>query len=224
MADYVESLALLTEQFRRLPGIGRRSADRMAFAILSFSDEEVSLFAKTILEAKARIHPCPICGNLTDRSSCSVCSDPERDQSVICVVEDARTLLAMEKVREYRGTYHVLGGLISPMKGMSPDSINLRSLLSRIVGVTPENGSETPAKEDTVAPTPENAGDVAVKEVILALGATVEGDATAMYIAKLLAPFSLRVTRLAYGIPVGSDLEYADEVTLFRALQGRTKI
>ena len=206
MADYMESLALLEEQFRRLPGVGRRSATRMAFAILDLPDEEVARFAQTILEAKARIHPCACCGNLTDRELCSVCSDPERDGSVICVVEDARTLLAMEKVREFRGTYHVLGGLISPMKGMSPESINLKSLLLRIGG---ESG-ESPSVE--------------VKEVILALGATVEGDATAMYIARLLSPLGVRVTRLAYGIPVGSDLEYADEVTLFRALQGRTGI
>ena len=208
MADYMESLALLTEQFRRLPGVGRRSATRMAFSILDMPEEEVALFAQTILEAKAKIHPCPICGNLTDREMCSVCSDPERDTSVICVVEDARTLLAMEKVREYRGIYHVLGGLISPMKGMNPESINLRSLIERV------GASAVQAEGDHKE----------IKEVILALGATVEGDATAMYIAKLLTPFSIRVTRLAYGIPVGSDLEYADEVTLFRALQGRTGI
>ena len=212
MADYMESLARLTEQFRRLPGVGQRSATRMAFALLELPEEEVADFARTILEAKARIHPCPICGNLTDREVCSICADLERDRSVICVVEDARTLLAMEKVREYRGTYHVLNGLISPMKGITPDKINLRSLLTRIGG---EVGSA------------ENApyvGGEEVKEIILALGATVEGDATAMYIGRLLAPFSVRVTRLAYGIPVGSDLEYADEVTLYRALQGRTGI
>jgi len=211
MADYMESLALLTEQFRRLPGVGRRSATRMAFSILDMSEEDVAAFATTILEAKARIHPCPICGNLTDRELCSICTDPERDTSVICVVEDARTLLAMEKVRDYRGTYHVLGGLISPMKGMNPESINLRSLIERVGGAN--EASEESANEGG-----------AVKEVILALGATVEGDATSMYIAKLLAPFSVRVTRLAYGIPVGSELEYADEVTLYRALQGRTGI
>ena len=207
MADYMESLARLTEQFRRLPGVGQRSATRMAFALLELPEEEVADFARTILEAKAKIHPCPICGNLTDRETCSICADLERDRSVICVVEDARTLLAMEKVREYRGTYHVLNGLISPMKGITPDKINLRSLLARIGG--------------TGEATAENAE---VKEIILALGATVEGDATAMYIGRLLSPFPVRVTRLAYGIPVGSDLEYADEVTLYRALQGRTGI
>lgn len=208
MADYMESLARLTEQFRRLPGVGQRSATRMAFALLELSEEEVADFARTILEAKAKIHPCPICGNLTDREICSICSDLERDRSVICVVEDARTLLAMEKVREYRGTYHVLNGLISPMKGITPDKINLRSLLARIGGDTGTASAE----------------DAEVKEIILALGATVEGDATAMYIGRLLSPFPVRVTRLAYGIPVGSDLEYADEVTLYRALQGRTGI
>ena len=205
MADYMESLALLTEQFRRLPGVGKRSANRMAFAILDLPDEEVALFAQTILEAKAKIHPCPVCGNYTDRDMCTICADDERDTDVICVVEDVRTLLAMEKVREFRGTYHVLGGLISPMKGFSPESINLKSLLKRLDTSNGENGAP-------------------VKEIILALGATVEGDATAMYIGRLLAPLGVRVTRLAYGIPVGSDLEYADEVTLFRALQGRTDI
>ena len=210
MADYMESLALLTEQFRRLPGVGRRSAARMAFAVLDFSDEEAAAFASTILEAKAKIHPCPICGNLTDRELCSVCADPERDRGMICVVEDARTLLAMEKVREFRGTYHVLGGLISPMKGLTPEKLNIRSLLER-VGASAENPGTDEEKN-------------VVDEVILALGATVEGDATAMYIARLLSPFGIRVTRLAYGIPVGSDLEYADEVTLFRALQGRTGV
>lgn len=208
MADYMESLARLTEQFRRLPGVGQRSATRMAFALLELPEEEVADFARTILEAKAKIHPCPICGNLTDRETCSICADLSRDRSVICVVEDARTLLTMEKVREYRGTYHVLNGLISPMKGITPDKINLRSLLARIGG-------------DTGAATADSAE---VKEIILALGATVEGDATAMYIGRLLSPFPVRVTRLAYGIPVGSDLEYADEVTLYRALQGRTGI
>ena len=206
MADYMESLALLTEQFRRLPGVGRRSADRMAFAVLDMTEEEVAAFATTLLDAKTRIHPCPICGNLTDRECCSICSDPERDRSVICVVEDARTLLAMEKVRDYRGTYHVLGGLISPMKGVSPESINLPSLVERVKSaMEAEDGGR-------------------IEEVILALGATVEGDATAMYIARILSSYGVRVTRLAYGIPVGSDLEYADEVTLFRALQGRTGI
>lgn len=216
MADYMESLALLTEQFRRLPGVGRRSAARMAFSILDMSEEDVAAFATTILEAKAKIHPCPICGNLTDRELCLICNDPERDTSMICVVEDARTLLAMEKVRDYRGTYHVLGGLISPMKGMNPESINLRSLITRVGGT--DGSTADKAQEDTTE------AQGAVKEVILALGATVEGDATSMYIAKLLAPFSVRVTRLAYGIPVGSELEYADEVTLYRALQGRTGI
>lgn len=210
MAEYMESLALLTEQFRRLPGVGQRSASRMAFAILDLPEEEVANFARTILEAKARIHSCPICGNLTDREICSVCADPERDRSVVCVVEDAKTLLAMEKVREYRGVYHVLGGLISPMKGITPDRINLRSLLERVGSPVESADPDAPASE--------------IKEVILALGATVEGDATAMYIGRILAPFSIRVTRLAYGIPVGSDLEYADEVTLYRALQGRTGI
>ena len=199
MADYMESLARLTEQFRRLPGVGQRSATRMAFALLELPEEEVANFARTILEAKARIHPCPICGNLTDREVCSICADLERDRSVICVVEDARTLLAMEKVREYRGTYHVLNGLISPMNGITPDQLKIKELLARV-------------------------SEQGIYEVIIATNPTVEGEATAMYLSRLLGPLGVKVTRLAYGVPVGGDLEYADEVTLHRALEGRREI
>jgi recombination protein RecR len=196
MADYIESLELLAEQFRRLPGVGKRSATRMAFAVLDLDEEEVKAFAQTIVEAKARIHYCPVCGNLTDRELCSVCSDENRDHSVICVVEDPKTVLAMEKVREFRGVYHVLHGVLSPSNGIGPEKLHLRELLERV-------------HEDDVT------------EVILATNPTVEGDTTALYIAKLLKPLGITVSRLAYGIPVGGDLEYADEVTLYRALEGR---
>ncbi len=197
MADYIESLQGLAEQFGRLPGVGRKSAMRMAFAVLELTDEEAASFADAILDAKRKIHLCPECQNLTDKDLCPVCSDMMRDRSVICVVEDARDVLSIEKVREYRGMYHVLHGVISPVNGITPDKIKLRELLERI-------GTD---------------GDV--KEIIVATNPTVEGEATAMYIARLVKPLGIKVTRLAYGMPVGGDLEYADEVTLARALEGR---
>ena len=197
MADYIESLQNLAEQFGRLPGVGRKSAMRMAFAVLELSDEEAEAFAGAITDAKQKIHLCPICQNLTDRELCPVCSDLSRDRSVICVVEDARDVLSLEKVREYRGMYHVLHGVISPVNGVTPDKIKLRELIERI------------GTDDTV------------KEIIVATNPTVEGEATAMYIARLVKPLGIKVTRLAYGLPVGGDLEYADEVTLCRALDGR---
>lgn len=196
MAEYIESLQRLAEQFGRLQGVGRKSAMRMAFSVLEWSDEEAAEFAQTLLDAKQKIHFCPICQNMTDREICSVCADPGRDRSVICVVTDVKTVFAMEKVREFRGTYHVLHGLISPINGITPERLKIKELLERVGG-----------------------GEV--KEVIIATNPTVEGEATAMYLAKLLKPFEIRVTRLAYGIPVGADLEYADEITLQHALKGR---
>ncbi len=197
MADYIESLQNLAEQFGRLPGVGRKSAMRMAFAVLELTDEGAKAFADAITDAKEKIHLCPICQNLTDRDICPVCADISRDRSVICVVEDARDVISIEKVREYRGMYHVLHGVISPVNGVSPDKIKLRELLERI-----------------------GTGDE-VKEIIVATNPTVEGEATAMYIARLVKPLGIKVTRLAYGMPVGGNLEYADEVTLYRALEGR---
>ena len=196
MADYIESLQRLAEQFGRLPGVGRKSAMRMAFAVLELSEEQAQEFCRAITDAKEKIHLCPVCQNLTDRELCPVCSDLGRDTSVICVVEDARDVLSMEKVREYRGVYHVLHGVISPMNGITPDKIKLRELIERV------------GRDD-------------VREVIVATNPTVEGEATAMYIAKLVKPLGIKVTRLAYGMPVGGDIEYADEVTIFRALEGR---
>ena len=200
MADYIESLQNLAEQFGRLPGVGRKSAMRMAFAVLELSDEEAEAFADAITDAKQKIHLCPICQNLTDRELCPVCSDLSRDRSVICVVEDARDVLSLEKVREYRGMYHVLHGVISPVNGVTPDKIKLRELIERI------------GTDDTV------------KEIIVATNPTVEGEATAMYIARLVKPLGIKVTRLAYGMPVGGDLEYTDEVTLAKAIEGRREM
>lgn len=196
MADYIESLAVLAEQFGRLQGVGRKSAMRMAFSVLDFTEEEAEQFAGAILDAKKKIHLCPVCMNLTDREVCPICNDVTRDKSVVCVVEDVRVLMAIEKVREYRGVYHVLHGAISPVAGITPDKIRLAELLGRL-------------RDDTV------------KEVIVATDPDVEGEATAMYISKLIKPLGIKVSRLAYGIPVGSDLEYADEITLSRAIDGR---
>ena len=190
-----ESLVHLAEQFGKLNGIGRKSALRMAYAVLDFTDEEAKEFADAVLEAKSKIHFCPVCQNLTDRELCSICADPDRDRSVICVVEDAKAVAALEKVREYRGLYHVLHCVISPVNGVTPDKLKLKELLPRL--------------------------DTTVKEVIVATNPTVEGEATAMYVSRLVKPLGVRVTRLAYGVPVGADLEYADEVTLCRALEGR---
>ena len=195
MAEYMESLRLLTEQFARLEGVGKKTAMRMAFSVLELDVEEANAFARAIVDAKEKIHLCPICQNLTDRDTCSICNDLDRDTSVICVVEDAKAVMALEKVREYRGLYHVLHGVISPINGITPDKLKLKELLARLDG--------------------------SVKEVIVATNPTVEGEATAMYISKLVKPLGVRVTRLAYGVPVGADLEYADEITLYRALEGR---
>ena len=199
MAEYIESLRNLAEKFGRLEGVGKKTAMRMAFSILELEREEVEDFARAILDAKEKIHLCPICQNLTDREVCPICADEERDRSLICVVTDARTVLAMEKVREYRGTYHVLHGLISPMNGITPEQLKIKELLARVA-----------------------TGEVG--EVIVATNPTVEGEATAMYLSRLLLPLGVRVTRLAYGVPVGADLEYADEVTLYRALEGRRDV
>ena len=199
MAEYIESLQHLAEEFGRLEGVGRKSAMRMAFSVLEFSDEEAAEFAQAVIDAKQKIHLCPICQNLTDRDVCPICADLGRDRSVICVVTDAKTVLAMEKVREFRGVYHVLHGLISPMNGVTPDHLKIKELLERV-------------------------SEGEVREVIVATNPTVEGEATAVYLSKLLKPFDVKVTRLAYGVPVGADLEYADEVTLFRALEGRREV
>ena len=199
MADYIESLQTLADKFGSLPGVGKKTALRMAYSVLERPVEEAEAFAKAIVDAKEKIHLCPVCQNLTDREVCSICDDLGRDRSVICVVEDARDVASIEKVREYRGLYHVLHGVISPMNNITPDKIRIAELLGRL------SGDE-------------------VKEIIVATNPTVEGEATAMYLSKLIKPLGIKVSRLAYGMPVGGDLEYADEVTLFRALEGRRDV
>ncbi len=197
MAYHVAPLARLIEQFERLPGIGHKTAQRLAFYVLNLPDAEAQAFARAITEAKEKIHYCKICQNLTDGETCSVCQDTRRDNSVICVVEDPRDVIAIERTHEFDGLYHVLHGTISPVDGIGPDQIRIKELLARL-------------QDDTV------------EEIIMATNPTVEGEATAMYISRLLKPLGIKVTRLAYGIPVGGDLEYADEVTLSRALEGRS--
>ena len=199
MAEYIESLQKLAEQFGRLQGIGKKNAMKMAFSVLDMTDDEAADFARAIIEAKEKIHLCPICQNITDRDICPICADESRDRKTVCIVSDSRVVMSMEKVREYKGLYHVLHGVISPMNGTTPDKLKIKELLSRI------DGGE-------------------IKEVIIATNPTVEGEATAMYLSRLLKNFEIKVTRLAYGVPMGSDLEYADEITLYRALEGRRDI
>jgi recombination protein RecR len=192
-------LQKLIEQFERLPGIGRKSAQRLAFYVLGLPREKAAEFAAAITDASEKIHKCGVCQNLTDAELCPICSDPGRLEDTICVVETPQDVLAFERTKEYKGLYHVLHGLISPMDGVGPDQLHIKELLVRI-----QKGG--------------------VEEVIMATNPTVEGEATATYLARLLKPMGLRVTRLAYGIPVGGNLEYADEVTLYRALEGRSEL
>ncbi len=199
MAEYIESLQHLAEQFGKLEGVGRKTAMRLAYSVLDMSEEDAQKFADAILRAKRDIHLCPVCQNLTDCELCPICRDDSRDRSTVCVVEDAKAVLAMEKVREYRGVYHVLHGLISPMSGVTPEQLKIRELVARV-------------------------GSGEIKELIIATNATIEGEATAHYLSRLMHPLGVKVTRLAYGIPVGADLEYADEVTLGRALEGRRDV
>ncbi len=199
MAYSVVPLDRLTEQFERLPGIGHKTAARLAYYMISRSEQEVQDFSAVLLEAKKNIRYCKCCQNLTDSELCSVCADSGRDRSVICVVEDPRDVMAFERTREYNGLYHVLHGVISPMDGIGPDSLRIKELMARLSGTE-------------------------VQEIIMATNPTVEGEATASYISRLVHPMGITVTRLAYGIPVGGDLEYADEVTLSRALEGRREL
>lgn len=196
MTEYILPLQKLIEEFTRLPGVGQKTAARYAFAVLDMTEEEAESFACAIVNAKKNVKECEICGNLTDKERCSICSDTKRNPEIVCVVEDAKTLMAMEKVKEYNGTYHVLGGAISPMNGVTPADLRIKELITRI-------------------------GTGNIKEIIIATNPNIDGETTAMYLSRLIAPFGIRVTRLAYGVPVGADLEYADEVTLMRALDGR---
>ncbi|MGM9590435.1 MAG: recombination mediator RecR [Faecousia sp.] len=199
MQFFPAALQNLSDQFARLPGIGGKTAQRLAFHVLSLPQEEAEQFAAAILQAKREVHTCPCCQNLTDRELCPICDDDMRDHGLICVVAEPKDVIAMERSREFRGVYHVLHGVISPLNHVTQDDIKIRELLMRV-------------------------GSGEVREVIMATNPDTEGEATAMYISRLLRPMEVKVTRLAYGVPVGSQLEYADEVTLSRALEGRQVI
>ena len=199
MVSYAKPLARLVGEFEKLPGIGPKSAQRLAFYVLRLPGEEARALAEAILEVKEKIGYCRVCSNFTDRDVCDLCRDPRRDDRLICVVADPRDLIAMEKTGEFRGRYHVLGGVLAPMEGIGPDQLHIRELLSRL-----ETG--------------------AVQEIVLATNPTVEGDATALYLARLLKPLVPRVTRIAHGVPVGGDLDYADQATLIQALEGRREL
>ena len=196
---YPEPIAKLIESFSKLPGIGQKTATRLAFYTIGMADQEVNEFAKNLLSAKRDLRFCSICGNLTEKDPCAICTDPMRDKTTILVVEESKDVLAMEKIREYRGLYHVLHGTISPMNGISPDEINVKSLITRLM-------------------------DSEVSEIIIATNATSDGEATAMYLARMIKPAGIKVTRLARGLAVGSDIEYADEITLSKAVENRMEI
>ena len=198
--QYPRPLGRLVGELSKLPGIGNKTAQRLAFHVLSLSDQEAGALAEAITEAKHSMRYCSVCGNLTDQDPCSICSNEARRKDVICVVENPQDVMAMERIKEYDGQYHVLNGVISPMDGIGPEDINLRQLILRL-----QEHSE-------------------IKEVILATNPNIEGEATAMYIARLLKPSGIRVTRIAHGLPVGGDLEYADEVTLLKAMEGRKEL
>lgn len=196
---YPEPIARLIESFSKLPGIGQKTATRLAFYTIGMEDQDVNEFAKNLLSAKRDLSFCSICGNLTESDPCAICTDTTRDRTTILVVEESKDVLAMEKIREYRGLYHVLHGTISPMNGISPDEINVKTLITRLM-------------------------DSEVKEVIIATNATSDGEATAMYLARMIKPAGIKVTRLARGLAVGSDIEYADEITLSKAVENRLEI
>lgn len=196
---YPEPIARLIESFSKLPGIVKKQRLRLAFYTIGMEDQDVNEFAKNLLSAKRDLSFCSICGNLTESDPCAICTDPTRDRTTILVVEESKDVLAMEKIREYRGLYHVLHGTISPMNGISPDEINVKTLITRLM-------------------------DSEVKEVIIATNATSDGEATAMYLARMIKPAGIKVTRLARGLAVGSDIEYADEITLSKAVENRLEI
>ena len=199
MANTIPSLDRLVDAFASLPGVGRKSASRFAYYILDMSEQDAADFAKAITDARTNVHQCPVCHNLTDGDTCRICTDENRDRSVICVVESPKDINPIERTHEFRGMYHVLHGLISPMDGIGPEQLFIKDLITRI------------SRDD-------------VKEVIMATNPTVEGESTAVYISKLIKPLGVKVTRLATGMSVGSNLVYADDVTLYRALEGRIEL
>jgi recombination protein RecR len=196
---YPEALAKLIDAFTRLPGIGPKTAGRLAFHVLRMKEEDVTDFAKALVNVKRNLHYCSVCCNITDVDPCRICMDKSRDPSIICVIQEPKDLVAMERTREFRGYYHVLHGAISPMEGIGPDEIYVAELLKRL-------------------------GDETVQELIMATNPNIEGEATAMYLSRLIKPFGIKVTRIAHGLPVGGDMEYADEVTLTKALEGRREL
>lgn len=196
---YPEPISKLIDSFMKLPGIRPKTAARLAFFVLSMKEEDVLSFSKALIDAKRNLSYCSVCGNITDVDPCHICTDKQRDHSIICVVQDTKDVIAMEKMRDYNGMYHVLQGAISPMDGIGPEDINVASLLVRL-------------------------HDESVQELILATNSTIEGEATAMYISRLVKPSGIRTTRIAHGLPVGGDLEYADEVTLSKAMEGRREL
>jgi len=196
---YPKSIAALIEQFQKFPSVGPKSAQRMAFYLLRMPEADVENFAKAVIEAKQNTHTCEVCFNLSSQSPCEICSSPQRDRSVICVVAETKDLIAIEKTNEYKGLYHVLQGLISPIDGIGAEDIRIKELLSRLTNEE-------------------------VKEIILALSPSVEGEATSLYLTKLIKPFGIKVSRIAFGLPVGADLEYADEITIAKAIEGRHEI
>ena len=199
MSYYSPSIEKLIESFEKLPSIGHKTATRLAFHMLNLNEESTKEFINSIIEAKKNLKYCSKCFNITETDPCPICSSPKRDQSTICVVEDVKDVVAMEKTHEFKGVYHVLHGSISPMNGIGPDDIKIKELLARLM-------------------------DGTVKEVILATNPRVEGEATAMYLSKIIKPLGIKVTRIAHGIPVGGDLEYADEITLIKAMEGRVEL
>lgn len=204
MLDYAEPVTRLIDELKRLPGIGQKSAQRVAFHILKATGEESDRLVAAIRDVRDRIILCSVCNNLTDADPCRYCTGPTRDHSIICVVEEPHNLVAIEKTREYRGQYHVLHGALSPIRGMGPDELRIRNLIERL--------------------RPDAEGESIVKEIILATNPNTEGEATANYLARLIKPLGVRVTRIAMGLPVGSDLEYADEVTMYKALSNRHEV
>lgn len=199
MDYYSGPISRLIEQFAKLPGVGRKTAQRLAFHIINMSSDDVKSLSASILEAKSNITYCDVCCNIADKNPCSICSSKSRTSDIICVVEDPRDVAAMERTKEFHGKYHVLHGTISPMDSITPDMLKIKELMGRM-------------------------SDTELKEVILATNPTIEGEATAMYIARLIKPFNIRVTRIAHGLPVGADIEYADEMTITKALEGRREI
>ncbi|MGO3837083.1 MAG: recombination mediator RecR [Vagococcus sp.] len=196
---YPTPIAKLMESYMKLPGIGAKTATRLAFYTLNMREEDVTEFAKSLISVKRDLHYCDICGNITEESTCDICRDPHRDRSIILVVEETKDVMSLEKMREYKGLYHVLNGVLSPMDGTGPDDLNIASLIKRL------HSDE-------------------IKEVIIATNATTDGEATAMYLSRLIKPAGIKVTRLAHGLAVGSDIEYADEITLLKAVEGRTEL